>query len=200
MLYYERAILSIPTPPEHHPYTTANGIANGYAYGVGTTSPESSEETLKPEMMMMMTKLSNGNGSVRSLISINGTLKSEDNEKTSSLSGSPPSHPGPRVVRSVAAGRGRRSSSVTTGLQRTMSASPPLASSPKPISISKKHSDTDPMMISSISSSAPASLFSPKPPTSRSTSSTTSHQLEPHNHKPDSSSNGASPSPVGLQR
>ncbi|KAK0491556.1 hypothetical protein IW261DRAFT_1547588 [Armillaria novae-zelandiae] len=190
MLYYERAVISPPTPSEHHPYTTANGIANGYAYGVGTTSPESSEETLKPEMMMMMTKLANGNGSIRSLVSINGTLKSED-EKTGSISGSPPSRPGPRVVRSVAAGRGRRSSSVTTGLQRTMSASPPLASSSKPISILNghgptKHSDTDPMMISSISSSAPASLFSPKPPTSRSTSSATSHQLEPHNHKPES--------------
>ncbi|KAK0230219.1 hypothetical protein IW262DRAFT_385611 [Armillaria fumosa] len=197
MLYYERAILSPSTPPEHHPYTTANGIANGYAYGVGTASPESSEETLKPEMMMMMTELTNGNGSVRSLVSINGTLKSEESEKTGSISGSPPSRPGPRVVRSVAAGRGRRSSSVTNGLQRTTSASPPLASSSEPISISNGrgpmlHSDTDPLMISSISSSAPASLFSPKPPTSRSTSSATSHQLEPHNHKPESS--------AGLQR
>ncbi|KAK0499521.1 hypothetical protein EDD18DRAFT_1151511 [Armillaria luteobubalina] len=197
MLYYERAVLSPSTLPEHHPYTTANGITNGYAYGVGTTSPESSEETLKPEMMMMMTKLANGNGNVRSLVSINGTLKSEDNEKTGSISESPPSRPGPRVVRSVAAGRGRRSSSVTNGLQRTVSASPPLASPSKPISILNghgpvKHSDTDPMMISSISSSAPASLFSPKPPTSRSTSPATSHQIEPHNHKPES--------PAGLQQ
>ncbi|KAK0207056.1 hypothetical protein DFS33DRAFT_1382136 [Desarmillaria ectypa] len=201
MLYYERAVLS--TPPEHHPYTTANGVANGYAYGVGTTSPESSEETLKPEMMMTMARLANGNGSVRSLVSISGTVKSEDNEKTGSVSGSPPLHLGPRVVRSVAAGRGRRSNSVTPSSQRTMSPSPPPASSSKPISISNgrgptKDSDTDPM-ISSFSSSAPASLFSPNPPTSLSAPSTTAHQLEPHNHKPDSSSNGASQPLATLQ-
>ncbi|KAG7447707.1 cysteine proteinase [Guyanagaster necrorhizus] len=198
MLYYERAILSAPMPSEHYPYTTANGITNGYAYGVGMASPESSEETLKPEMMMMTNK----NGSVRSLVSINGTVKSEDNEKTSSVSGSPPSYLGPRVVRSVAAGRRRRSNSVTPGLKRTMSSSPPPTSSSKPISISNGHglmegSDTDPMTISSFSSSAPASLFSPKPPASLSAPSMTSHRLEPHNHKPDSLNDLSQP-PAGL--
>lgn len=178
MLYYERALVSLAPPA--HPYAGSNGVANGYAYGVGMTSPESSEETLKPEMLMKMTMM-NGNSSMGSLVSrvsTNGSVKSEGDDSKSVLSASPPANLGARVVRSVAAGRGRRSTSAASsnGL-RAKSASPPLSSVSIPIPnghrVKEEEEEDDPIP-ASLSSSAPALLF----PSQLSSS-------EPHNHKPE---------------
>jgi ubiquitin carboxyl-terminal hydrolase 1 len=80
MLYYEKAIISTASPQSHSQMTTmvssvvgsnpypeaaaagygARSYGVGGGYGVGSRTPLSSEETLKPEMTM--TGMVNGNG------------------------------------------------------------------------------------------------------------------------------------------
>ncbi|KAJ3965474.1 hypothetical protein EV361DRAFT_650116 [Lentinula raphanica] len=139
MLYYERAVISgiVHAGLAHggSPYPqamdmsmsmangqTVNGSAkrmtNGYpvgvGVGVGVGTPLNSEETLKPQRTMTM--MMNGNGSIGSLVSMDEKGRERDMMSWSSMSatsGSPPVF-GPRVVRSVAAGR-RRSHSAAPG-------------------------------------------------------------------------------------
>ncbi|KIY70350.1 cysteine proteinase [Cylindrobasidium torrendii FP15055 ss-10] len=148
MIYYERALVSLAPPA--HPYV--NGSANGY--GVGLATPESSEETLKPMLRMV-----NGNASKSSLAS-RMTVKSDPGEiKSPLLAASMPSSTfGPRIVRSVAAGRGRSASVALSDGTRAKSASPthPVAI-PNGLHHRVKVED-DEEAESALSSSAPALL------------------------------------------
>ncbi|KAK7029417.1 ubiquitin-specific protease ubp1 [Paramarasmius palmivorus] len=167
MLYYERAIISAPAPlsstesitlngsaKHESPYPIRNGLNGGYqGVGVGVGTPLDSEETLKPETMTTMSSIHiNGSASVGSLVSsIESTKEKAAIHLSSSLgaaswsggsiSGSPPVM-GARIIRSVAAGRGKRSMSATPSLNgsTTLSSSPASSSamsSSLPISSTK---------------------------------------------------------------
>lgn len=183
MLYYERAIIS--SSPDPVPTTTAVPDSTRPLYGIGTSTPLSSEETLKPEMMV------NGfpNGSVGSLLS----LASTTSDSNVFLGSSPPSHA--RVVQSVAAGRGstnstpdgsRRASSVSSS-SRLSTPGSSYTSYSRPIAIPKvngisTHNEDGPIP-QSMSSSAP-SLLPSKMTKSSSSSSSSIRNRQPHNHTP----------------
>ncbi|KAJ3788878.1 hypothetical protein GGU10DRAFT_384566 [Lentinula aff. detonsa] len=170
MLYYERAVISgiVHAGLAHgggSPYPQAmcmnmtNGHAingssklmeNGYpvGVGVGVGTPLNSEETLKPQRTMTM--MMNGNGSIGSLVSVDEKGRERDMMSWSSMSasGSPPVV-GPRVVRSVAAGR-RRSRSAAPGTSEKTS--PPMSLTPYASSSSSMLSPTSPTYLSLASS------------------------------------------------
>ncbi|KAG7097515.1 hypothetical protein E1B28_004858 [Marasmius oreades] len=161
MLYYERAIIS-PSPSTplvnntnlngsaqyESPYPVRNGINGGYqGVGVGVGTPLDSEETLRPETLTTMSSISvNTQDSVNSLDNFMESGKEKasfphipasvgaGSWSGSSISGSPPVL-GARVIRSVAAGRGKRGSSAAPSLKgsATLSASlPAIGSSSTP--------------------------------------------------------------------
>ncbi|KAL0562522.1 ubiquitin-specific protease ubp1, partial [Marasmius crinis-equi] len=142
MLYYERAII-LPYPSEavnsalngsakyDSPYAARNVVNGGYqGVGVGVGTPLDSEETLKPETMTTMSSISvNTDASVGSLVGSVGSVKEKmlasqlvGSWGSSSLSGSPPVL-GARVIRSVAAGRGKRSASAAPSLNGSIALS-----------------------------------------------------------------------------
>ncbi|KAF9266133.1 cysteine proteinase [Marasmius fiardii PR-910] len=136
------------------PYPVRNGINGGYqGVGVGVGITLDSEETLKPETMTTISSIS-VNTTQDSVASLENSVEGGKDKDAlslphmstsigpgswsgSSLSGSPPVY-GARIIRSVAAGRGKRSASaapslngsvaVSANLSSTLS-SPPLESS-----------------------------------------------------------------------
>ncbi|KAJ8087195.1 ubiquitin-specific protease ubp1 [Marasmius tenuissimus] len=147
MLYYEHAIIS-PYPLDEvtaptngsaqydSPYPVRNGVNGGYqGVGIGVGTPLDSEETLKPETTTTLSSISiNPDASVSSLPGSVGSVKEKmlsshmnGSWGSSSVSGSPPVF-GPRVIRSVAAGRTKRSSSAGPSLNGSIALSTNLSS------------------------------------------------------------------------
>ncbi|KAJ4486497.1 hypothetical protein C8R41DRAFT_896404 [Lentinula lateritia] len=170
MLYYERAVISgivhaglahggaSPYPLSmsmvngHAIIGNPNPVMNGYPVGVGVGTPLNSEETLKPQRTMTM--MMNGNGSLGSLFSMDEKGRDRDMMSLSSMStsGSPPVV-GPRVVRSVDAGR-RRSHSAAPGTSEKNS----LSASLSPIPYASSSSSMFPP------ASSPSLIMSPSRP------------------------------------
>lgn len=171
MLYYERAIISPSPSPSlaasanmngsakhESPYPARNGAINGgyQGIGVGVGTPLDSEETLKPERLTTMSSISVG--TQESVTSLDSSMEGGKDKASlphmsanigpgswsgSSLSGSPPVI-GARIIRSVTAGRGKRSSSAAPSLN-----GPAALSTNLPANGSSSTSSTSPLDYSS---------------------------------------------------
>lgn len=153
MLYYERVVhgYAQSATPGSTPYALSQPV--------DIMSPRSSEETLKPILVdgngnghAMSTSSSSMNGSTFSLAS--SLTHSYSNGDASSTELRKPRVIGPRIVRSVAAGRGRSSSAAPSELEGRMSpassstsGSPPTVITSEPQSLTPTQPSTTPLSL-----------------------------------------------------